>query len=386
MFLRNDLDELLGCDSAPAVSIYLPTHRAGREVRQDGIRLRNLLTAATERLGLQLRGPEIADLLEPARRLIDDESFWRYQDQGLAIFLAPDFDRVHKLPIEVAEELVVGSRFHIRPLLPLVDPAAWFWVLTVTARRTRLHLGSRWSFDEFPVRELPQGVGEVREESVYEEAHNAAPTGRPQRGGAPGLAKAQAFGPAPDELHKDQLIELLRRVAAAVEPVVKGHPAPVILAAQPEIQGNLREFVNWKDLLPEGIQENPDAMAAEELHDKAWRLLAPRLDKDRADALGRLNALLGTADGRATTNPEEIVKAARYSRVEQLFLADGAPPVWGVFAEGQDKVDIHPEPAEGDDDLLDYAARMTLRQGGAVTRVDRAQLPANAPAAAILRY
>jgi hypothetical protein len=333
-----------------------------------------------------LRGPEIADLLEPARRLVDDESFWRYQDQGLAIFLAPDFDRVHKLPIEVAEELVVGSRFHIRPLLPLVDPAAWFWVLTVTARRTRLHLGSRWSFDEFPVRELPQGVGEVREETVYEEAHNAAPTGRPQRGGAPGLAKAQAFGPAPDELHKDQLIELLRRVAAAVEPVVKGHPAPVILAAQPEIQGNLREFVNWKELLPEGIQENPDAMAAEDLHDKAWRLLAPRLDKDRADALGRLNALLGTADGRATTSPEEIVKGARYSRVEQLFLADGAPPVWGVFAEGQDKVDIHPEPAEGDDDLLDYAARMTLRQGGGITRVDRAQLPANAPAAAILRY
>ena len=70
----------------------------------------------------------------------------------------------------------------------------------------------------------------------------------------------------------------------------------------------------------------------------------------------------------------------------QLFLADGAPPVWGVFAEEQDKVDIHPEPAEGDDDLFDYAARMTLRQGGGVTLVDRAQLPADAAAAAILRY
>ena len=35
MFLRNDLDELLACEARPAVSIYLPTHKAGREIRQD---------------------------------------------------------------------------------------------------------------------------------------------------------------------------------------------------------------------------------------------------------------------------------------------------------------------------------------------------------------
>ena len=38
----NDLDELLAFDQYPAVSVYLPTHPAGREVRQDAIRPRNL--------------------------------------------------------------------------------------------------------------------------------------------------------------------------------------------------------------------------------------------------------------------------------------------------------------------------------------------------------
>lgn len=383
MFLRNDLDELLACDSAPAVSIYLPTHQAGREIRQDAIRLRNLLSTAAKRLGTERRGPEVVELLDPARRLVDDESFWRYQDRGLAIFLAPDFERVHKLPLEVAEELAVGNRFHIRPLLPLADPAAWFWVLTVTEGRTRLYQGSRWSFDEFPVRDLPQGIAGLRDETVYEQAYNAAPTGR-QRGSR-GLAKAQSFGQAPDELHKDQLIELLHRVATAVEPVVKGQPAPMILAAQPEVEGHLREFLRWKELLPEGIQENPDAMPSEELHHKAWRLLEPRRDKGRADALGRLNGLIGTGDGKATTNPEEIVKSAHYGRVEQLFLCPGEA-VWGRFIEAQDRIEAHGSPGEGDEDLLDYAARMTLRQGGAVTLVDRARLPPNGPAAAILRY
>jgi hypothetical protein len=46
MLFRNDLDELLAYDQYPAVSVYLPTHPAGRELRQDAIRLRNLLSTA----------------------------------------------------------------------------------------------------------------------------------------------------------------------------------------------------------------------------------------------------------------------------------------------------------------------------------------------------
>lgn len=385
MFLRTDLDELLACELRPAVSIYLPTHQAGREVRQDAIRLRNLLAEATKRLGSEMRGPEIEALLAPAMTLVDDEGFWRHQEQGLAIFLAPGFHRTHKLPLEVQEELMIGSHFCIRPLLPIVDPAGWFWVLTVSAGQTKLFQGSRWTFAEMQGVELPQGIGELYDESVYQEAHNAAPTARPGRGGSTGLSKAQAFGDAPEELRKRQLIQLLRRVAGAVEPVIKQQPARVILAAQPEIQGNFRDLASWHELLPEGIQENPDAMPREELHRKAWELFAPGQETFRADALGRLNGLLGTGNGKAATKVEEIVKAARYGRVERLFLSD-AEPVWGHFVEAQDRVVAHGTPAKGDDDLLDYAAVMTLRQGGAVTVVERDELPPDGKAAAILRY
>ena len=75
MLLRNDLDELLAFDQSPAVSVYLPTHSAGREVRQDAIRLRNLLSDAAKRLAAGRRAPEIDALLKPARRLVDDEEF-----------------------------------------------------------------------------------------------------------------------------------------------------------------------------------------------------------------------------------------------------------------------------------------------------------------------
>jgi hypothetical protein len=47
---------------------------------------------------------------------------------------------------------------------------------------------------------------------------------------------------------------------------------------------------------------------------------------------------------------------------------------------------MHADPVPGDVDLLDYAAVMTLRQGGQVRLVERPALPPKAPAAAILRY
>jgi Bacterial archaeo-eukaryotic release factor family 3 len=389
MFLRTDLDELLVWDRPPAVSIYLPTHPASREVRQDAIRLRNLLGTAAKRMAAAARRvPETAELLEPARRLVDDEEFWRRQERGLALFLAPGFARVHKLPIEVPETLAVGRQLRIRPLLSLVDPAGRFWLLSVTAGRTRLWQGSRWSFAEFTGVKLPQGIAAIEDETVYEPAHAAAPTGRPRRGPA-GRAKAQVFGDAPDELRKTELIELLRRIAAAAEPAVKRRPAPVILAATPEIQGNFREVSGWKELLLEGILENPDAMAAEELHRRAWRLFAPLAEKGRAEALGRLHGLLAAGDGRAAVKPEEIVKAAHYGRVDQLFLDEGGAPLWGRFVAAEDRVLAHGSPDQEDDDLLDYAATMTLRQGGKIILAERAQLPpdaAAAGAAAILRY
>lgn len=181
MFSRNDLDELVAMDAQPAVSLYLPTHMAGREIRQDPIRLKNLLSAVAERLTATWRRPEIGDLLGPAESLVGDQEFWRHQKQGLAVFLARGFSRIHKLPIPVSEEAFLGDHFHIKPLLPLLEDAGSFWLLTISAKLTRLYRGSRWEFAEDKEIDLPQGVGKIRAMTDYEETHYASPVGRPWR-------------------------------------------------------------------------------------------------------------------------------------------------------------------------------------------------------------
>ena len=74
----------------PAISIYMPVLRAGKDLRQNPTRLRNLVREAESRFQEAGRpgSAEIAKLLEPAAALAEDSEFWRDQNQGLALFLA----------------------------------------------------------------------------------------------------------------------------------------------------------------------------------------------------------------------------------------------------------------------------------------------------------
>src|SRR6266850_6758764 len=143
----------------------------GPEVRQDRVRLRNLVQEASDRLSGRHRRPDIEALLAPARRLNDDESIWAHPEEALAVFLAPGRSRVHQLPLPVAEQVVVGKHLHITPLLPLLDETGWFWLLTITGVRTCLYRGTRWIMIENPVEGLPQGVRAIRGETDYDEPH-----------------------------------------------------------------------------------------------------------------------------------------------------------------------------------------------------------------------
>jgi hypothetical protein len=60
--------------------------------------------------------------------------------------------------------------------------------------------------------------------------------------------------------------------------------------------------------------------------------------------------------------------------------------LWRKFDETEDRVVAHGINGDGNVDLLDFPALMTLRQGGSVVLVDRATLPPLGMAAAILRY
>jgi hypothetical protein len=386
MFNVEDLRALAAMQTAPAVSIYLPTHMAGRETRQDPIRLRNLLHRAIEELqAMGLRRPDADTLLAPATSLLDTERFWRHQQQGLALLAARGFFRCERLPIEVDEAVVVGRRLHLKPLLPLAASGQRFAVLALSVRRARLFMAARFGCAELDV-DFPFGVGQITAETEYDNERDAAPQARPRSAGNVGMPASHNAGESPEEQRKAQLIQYLRRVLDVLDKKLRDDPAPVVLVAQPEIQGHARALAKHRDFLEGGVEADPEALDPDELHRRAWELARPVLGAHRRHERERFAALLGAGDAKALTAPRDVVIAARDGRIDTLLLAEGEA-LWGRVADDDEVIEAHGRQGVADEDLLDLAAVRTLEHGGRIEILPKEDMPPTAELmAAILRF
>jgi stalled ribosome rescue protein Dom34 len=290
-----------------------------------------------------------------------------------------------EVPIELPEEVVVGKHFHVKHLLPLVSGHGRFLVLAITAKQARLFEATRYGLTERTDIDFPDGVAEISAETVYENTRHMSPVARTRSGTPGGVVKTQNLGEDPEEQRKAQLIEYLHRVEATLQKALPGERTPLVLAAQPEVRGNFRAFTKYPAIVDPVLDVNPDALTVEDLHGRAFALMEPHFEEERKAALAQIHQLLGERDGRATTKVEDIVKAARYGRVDTLFVAT-EEHVWGRFDEAADKVVAHDDAEAEDEDLLDYAAIQTLRQGGHVAVMPKQALPRDGVMAAILRY
>jgi hypothetical protein len=373
------------CEAAkdPCVSIYQPTHRAMPEVQQDPIRFKNLLSAAEGRLRERGLSPEgVREFLSAAAELLEAPFFWEYQSDGLATFIAPGFFKVFRLPLSFDETVVVGEKFHVKPLLALFTGDGRFFVLALSAKEARLLQGSRYSVAELAVEGLPEGMEKALGYDALQKQLQFH-TGAPGRGGGRD-ARFHGHG-APDDDAKDNIGRYFRRVDEAVRGVLAGERAPLVLAAVDYLHPIYRDANTYGGLYERGVEGNPDELSAEELHRKAWELVAPAFQKPQEEAASRYHALRGRGSGLASDDVSAVAAAAHHGRVETLFVAVGVQR-WGAFDPASGSAVEHETRRAGDEDLLDLAAVETLTKGGAVYIVEAGAVPGGGDVAAILRY
>ena len=257
MFTRSDLTALMDATPDLGVSIFLPTHVRGAEIRQDPIRLKNLAAEARDKLlAAGLRRAEADGMLAPATALVEDYKFWQRQSHGLAVFLDGARARHHKVPLPLPEKAVVGPGFYVRPLLPVLAADGAFLVLAITADRVRLFEASRFAITEDEGADLPGDLGEVMGESDYENPLQAGPANRPNVPG-PAVTKAQVSGDTPDEWRKGRLVEFVRRIAVALQAHLASDPVPVVLVADAETGGHFQKLAGLGPLLAGVIETDP---------------------------------------------------------------------------------------------------------------------------------
>lgn len=384
MFTHVDLSRLLTDSPRLGVSMFLPTHDRGSEIRQGSLRLRHLVAQAFDGLTTAgLNRTDAGSFLAPVTALVDDYAFWQHQERGLALFLDGDRLRLHRTPFALPERVVVGPGFHLRPLLTGLVADGWFRILTITADDARLLRASRFSLDEEDGATLPGGVDDAPGEADYENPVQASPVARPHTGSID-ISNAQVYGESPPEWRKGRLVRFVHRVAAAVDQHVTADPTPVVLAADAEISGHFRKSTSLGSLLAGVIEINAGSLDDRRLHEAAYDVVRSRLDTARGDALELFLTLRGNGDGRAVDGVPEVVRAAHQGRVATLLLPE-SEPVWGRFDEMSDQLIVGDTVGASGQDLLDVAATLTFRHGGQVHPLST-DTPLDAPVAAVLRY
>ena len=382
----DELRPLLEHRARWCISIFLPTHRRGPEIRQAAIRLKNLLHEAE--VGLSERGvrqAEIEELLAPARVRLTSHEFWRLQSDGLALFLAPDFRREHRLPLEFDEHVTVAEEFEIRPLLPLLAGNGRFFVLALSGAHNRLYEATRDSIVELPTPGVPESLDvALRFDDPQSQLQFRTGTSVTTPAGGRRAATFHGHGVGVDDA-RSNLLRYCQQIDRGLEPLLAGERAPMVLAAVDADRAVYREANSYRHLLERGVAGNPDRVEPLDLLRRAWPIAEPHFAAEIERALARFGDL--SSSPRASTRPDEILTAAASGRVDTLFV-DRDERLRGIFRADTGEVMLVADGTEDGTvrDLIELAARHTLTHAGTVYALNAGELPEGATAAAILRY
>ncbi len=376
-----DLDRLIEPRDGPCLSMYMPTERLGDDVKQNPIRAKNLLRQAEEALAAEsASAPQRMATLEPLRAMIMDAPYWQRQADGLAVFAAPGFFRSYRQPVRFPELVMVGHRFYVKPLLPLLSGDGRFFIVALSKARVRVLRGTRYSVAEVEADRLPAGLSDVARRDEPARQRQARTVAGRGPGGRPAVGHVHGAGQDDD---RDWVLRYFREADAVVVGILAASGAPVVLAGVEYLLPLYREASAYPNILPGGVLGNPDELSAADLHKRAWEIVGPHFEGAQRRAASQLAALQGT--GRTSESLLEVVPAAVGGRVETLFL-DVDATRWAVVDAETGRLNLVDSPGPGTRDAIDQAAAHTLTNGGVVYAVDRSSMPVDADVAAIFRY
>jgi Bacterial archaeo-eukaryotic release factor family 7 len=385
LFTRRNLQELAGAEQETAVSIYIPTERAGREIRQNDLRWKNALKAAEEQLSSAgLNGGDVKKLLDEPRRLAGDTSWWENQDDGLAAFLVPGRFERYRLPLRFDEAVVVAPRFHVKPLLPVLEGDGRFYILAVSQNHVRLLESTRYTVSELDPQGLPKNLREALniDEYVASLQHHTGEKGRlPGKWGI-----FHGHGGANMDVEKqDEIRQYFRVINRALGDFFEEERTPLVFAGVEYLFPIFKEVCDYNRLVDRPVTGNPDELSAADLQKKAWSVVEPLFAADVSAELDRYGK--ASSENLSSDDLRTVLQAARERRVDTLFMARGAE-LWGTIDETPTGLEVAELPGNSADaeDLVNYAVEKTLLGDGKIYSVDRDRMPGTRGLAAIFRY
>lgn len=378
-FTRETFNELAVYDAFPAISIYIPTHGSGWEVNEgvDKLKFKNHLHEIARELDKDRNNK---DFLKPAYDLLEDNSFWKNQDKGLAVFIAPGIFKVFRMSYPFIEKHVISSTFALTPMVRFCQKDAQYFLLCLSQNNVKMFNCTQYNIKEMPLDPaLPRSMDEALWMDDPEVQRQFRSIGKNQGAGAIFFGNGSG-----DESVKTNIFRYFKKLNQGISNMIGNENSPLVIASVDYLLPIFKEAAEYPHVFPQGVSGNPEQWSKDELHHKSWDVVAPYFEKEKLKAIDRFNNLQKSE--LVSSEVEEIIPASHYKKIEVLFMSD-EDSLWGKFDSKNAGVDVHNSYKEGDEDLLNKAAVNTLLNGGSVYLLDKNHIPQSAKyAAAIFRF
>lgn len=381
--LKEQFAELANFQRGTCISLYMETNNSASvegNVQKDFLAFKNQVQRITALL--KERGDDqtqIEGLLKPAYDLLRNEGFWSTLSRGLGVFIADGVFRYVRLPITPRNELLINSSFYLTPLIPVMTSRDYFFVLVLSKKQAKLYRGDAFGMQYIPVQGMPNGMDDV----VHFEEKDDQKLFRTDTAGAGGGANYHGIGSGkPDEkanlaMYFDEVDETLW------SEVLHGENVPLLLVGVEYLIPIYKQVAKYKPIWDEAITGSHEYEDTSALYQAARKKLEPYFEQR---ALKALNAYGNqSATGLTSSVPEDVIPAAHYGRISQLFVLQGEH-LWGSFDEMNNELTLHESQQQGDECLVDKAVIKTLLNGGEVFILTEDKMPARSKMAALMRY
>jgi hypothetical protein len=364
------LRNLARAEGHSLVSCYLKFARAGKDVRQNGIRLKNcarVLTAARDAGVVDERTVATAasELARAAEVAADPHAA---RGTGVALFASATECATLEAAAPFASSVTIAPRYYLVPLVPLAAEKHAGLILALSRHAVRL-------IDASAARDLPLPTGTPQSMADVVGSERREATLQQHSVGTGAVFHGHGDG---DDDELKEIVTYCRQVASSLAAQIVRSGATVVLAGDRKIVAVFRSTASGWPLLDEHIHGSHDRTPATQLAAFAAPLLTARQHAMDAE----LKTLYGarSAERRASDDLLDIAAAARAGRIDTLFLEQGAALAEPGLRTAQEPLAVQPEGP------FNREAVLTLRNGGDVRVVPATQMPTAAHQAAIFRF
>ncbi|MBL6448069.1 hypothetical protein JMN32_17255 [Fulvivirga sp. 29W222] len=374
---KQEVRKLAEIHANHCISIYLPTYESGEAVlkKENQLQLKNQLKDVKNKLiDLRINEAAVTKLVQPIESLLEDVTFWKYQSEGLALFLSNDHFYKYTLPLNFTPFNYVSHEFYLEPLLPMFIDDHKFFILALELQRVKLYEGNLYGITEVAVDEyIPSHLEEVVG-SDYEQKSFQLKSQKQ------GVATFHGHGEGKEDF-KDEMNRFFRAINKGLMKKLNNESAPLLVACLDYMFPIYKKVNQYPHLMPQPISCHPSDLNDLDLNKAALKIMEPYFNKTRDSKLALFKQYEDTV--RTSSNIKDIVRASLDGKIDTLFVEKDVN-IWGVYDPDKTSVKIETEKLTHNVSLNNLAAVQVFLQGGNVYLMDKDELQSTT--CALYRY